>query len=71
MKVLIFGASGATGCELVKQGLQHGLGVTAFVRTASKFTIRHPNLTVAQGDVTDRDAVERTVPGHDAALKRA
>lgn len=71
MKVLIFGASGATGCELVKQGLQHGLGVTAFVRTASKFTIGHPNLTVAQGDVTDRDAVERTVPGHDAALKRA
>jgi uncharacterized protein YbjT (DUF2867 family) len=32
MNVLVFGASGATGRELVKQGLEKGYSVTAFVR---------------------------------------
>ena len=33
MKILIFGASGATGQELVKQALAQGKNVTAFVRS--------------------------------------
>lgn len=68
MKVLIFGASGATGRQLVNQGLQQGLTVTACVRNPGTLTIKHSKLDVAQGDVTDRDAVERAVTGHDAVL---
>ena len=68
MKVLIFGASGGTGRELVNQGLQQGLAVTAFVRNPAGFMIRHPNLTITQGDVTDRGGVEQVVGGHDAAI---
>jgi len=44
MKILIFCASGATGHELVKQGLALGHAVTAFVRTPEKLKIRHNNL---------------------------
>jgi uncharacterized protein YbjT (DUF2867 family) len=34
MNLLIFGATGDTGCELVKQALTQGYTVTAFVRNS-------------------------------------
>jgi len=36
MNILVFGASGGTGRELVKQGLDQGHRVTAYVRDPSK-----------------------------------
>ena len=59
MKVLIFGATGTIGHELVKQALEQGHVVTAFARNPAKVDLEHPNLTVAQGDVMDQAAVER------------
>jgi putative NADH-flavin reductase len=66
MKILIFGASGKTGQELVKQALEQGHQVTAFVRTPSKLIISNDNLRVFQGDVTNYALVEKAVQGHDA-----
>jgi putative NADH-flavin reductase len=68
VKILIFGASGRTGQELVKQGLEHGHIITAFVRTPSKLQIAETDLAVAQGDIVDRGAVEEAVRGHDAVV---
>jgi putative NADH-flavin reductase len=68
MRVIVFGASGATGRELVKQGLAEGHLVTAFVRHPQKLSIADEKLRVHQGDVADRAAVDAAVPGHDAAL---
>ena len=68
MKLLIFGATGLTGRELVKQALGRGDAVTAFVRTPAKLSLEHDHLTVVQGDVTDPASVERAVAGHDAVL---
>jgi len=68
MNVLIFGASGAMGRELVTQGLGRGHAILAFVRNPAKIEIRHPNLRLHQGDVADRAAVERAVQGQDEAL---
>jgi putative NADH-flavin reductase len=68
MNVLVFGASGRTGRELVKQGLAQGHTVTAFVRHPAKFDIEHPHLKVVQGDAADRISVERAVKGQDAVL---
>ena len=51
MKLLIFGASGATGRVLVSAALAKGHAVTAFVRTPSKLAVSHENLTVIVGDV--------------------
>jgi putative NADH-flavin reductase len=68
MKILVFGASGRTGKELVKQGLGRGHEVTAFVRTPSKLQIVDADLTVAQGDVVDRGAVEAAVRGSEAVV---
>jgi putative NADH-flavin reductase len=68
MNVLVFGASGRSGRELVKQGLAQGHTVTAFVRQPSKFALQHPYLTVVQGDAADRVAVERAVRDQDGVI---
>jgi len=68
VKILVFGASGRTGKELVKQGLEHGHKLTAFVRTPSKLQIAETDLAVVQGDIVDRGAVEAAVRGHDAVV---
>jgi putative NADH-flavin reductase len=68
MKVLVFGASGATGRQVVAQGLERGFFITAFVRNPSKLTVTHPRLTVTQGDVGDAGAVSNAVKGHDAVV---
>lgn len=49
--VIVFGATGGTGTELVKQALSKNYHVTAFVRTPSKMKIADENLSIIQGDV--------------------
>lgn len=68
MNILVFGASGRTGRELVKQGLAQGHTVTAFVRHPASFDIVHPQLKVVQGDAADRVSVERAVRDQDVVL---
>ncbi|MGH7564961.1 MAG: NAD(P)-dependent oxidoreductase [Gemmatimonadota bacterium] len=68
MRVLIVGATGGTGRQLVAQGLDLGYQVTAFVRDPSKLDVEHPRLRVAQGDVLDPASVETAVREQDAVL---
>jgi putative NADH-flavin reductase len=68
MNVLVFGASGGTGRELVKQALAQKHSVTAFVRDPTKVHSKHTNLKVVQGDVADYESVKRAVRNQDAAL---
>jgi len=68
MNVLVFGATGATGHELVSQALAEGHRVTAFVRTPSKLGALPTRVAVAQGDVADSAAVARALDGQSAVL---
>jgi putative NADH-flavin reductase len=68
MNVLIFGASGGTGRELVKQGVEQGHNLTAFVRNPANFEIRHANLRIVKGDITGYASVEGAAGGHDAVM---
>jgi len=68
MKILIFGATGTVGRELVTQALEMGHTVTAFARDPSKLVISHASLKIIEGDVMDSAAVDRAVAGHDAVL---
>jgi len=68
MKIVVFGASRGVGLKVAEQALQAGHTVTAFVRTPSKFTLQHPNLTVFQGDSMDAAAVENAIAGQDAVI---
>jgi len=59
MKLLVFGSTGGTGRELVKQALEQGHEVTAFARSPAKLSdLKHPSLQVVRGDVLDPAAVE-------------
>lgn len=68
MKILIFGATGTVGRELVTQALEMGHAVTAFARDPSKLETKHPSLEIIEGDVMDSALVDRAVAGHEAVL---
>ena len=68
MNILIFGASGATGHELVKQALQQEHIVTAFVRNPEKLKITHSNLKLVQGDVINYLSVENAIKDQGVVL---
>lgn len=67
-KVLIVGATGGTGRQLVEQALERGHVVTALARDPSALRIEHPRLTIVRGDVLDYRSVEAAVRGQDAVL---
>ncbi|HZE82982.1 MAG TPA: SDR family oxidoreductase [Puia sp.] len=51
-KIIVFGASGATGLPFVRQALAAGHEVTAIVRNPATFDLpSHPHLFVCKGDV--------------------
>lgn len=53
MKLTVFGATGGTGEQVVRQALAAGHRVTAVARRPEAVTITHPQLTVIGGDVLD------------------
>ncbi|HAX70532.1 MAG TPA: NmrA family transcriptional regulator [Anaerolineae bacterium] len=68
MKIVVFGASRGVGLEVVKQALEAGHAVTAFVRSPEKFTVKDANLTVFKGDSMDAESVEKAIAGHEAVI---
>jgi putative NADH-flavin reductase len=68
MRILVLGATGATGRHLVEQALDQGQRVTALARNPDKLDTRSRDLTVVPGDVTDPLAVERAVVSQDAVI---
>lgn len=68
MRLLVVGASGATGRHLVDQALQGGHTVTAFVRDPARLPLAHAALRVVAGDAMRRGSLGPAVGGHDAVL---
>jgi len=68
MKLSVFGATGNTGLEIVKQALSQGHIVTAFVRNVARLSIEHDHLTYIIGDVFDPTSVAQAIQGQDAVI---
>jgi putative NADH-flavin reductase len=68
MRILIIGATGGTGRQLVSQALEAGHHVTALVRNPSKLNIDHERLNVVKGNVLDYPSVANIVKGQQAVL---
>lgn len=68
MRILILGATGLTGQELVRQALERSHQVTALVRNPAKLSITHQNLSVVTGDVLDEATLTNALEGKDAVL---
>lgn len=68
VKLVIFGATGGTGRQLVAQALEAGHSVTALVRVPARLNMQHPDLTVVQGNVLNAPTVLAAVFGKDAVI---
>ena len=68
MKLILFGATGGTGQQLVTQALAQGHEVTAFSRSPEKLNLKHQRLSLLQGDVLELNAVKKAVKNKDAII---
>ena len=68
MRLLIVGATGGTGQELLTQALEAGHDVTAFAREPGKIAAQHPRLRCIRGDLTDHRALGDALRGHAAVI---
>ena len=68
MKVLIIGATGATGKILMREALAQGHQVTALARNPSAVAPEDYRLRVLEGNALDVSSVEAAVAGQDAVL---
>ena len=67
MKLLVIGATGPTGQEIVKQALAKSHQVTALVRDPAKASF-DPVVQKAIGNVLDPASLERALTGQDAVI---
>ena len=68
MKIIVFGATGGVGQSVVKQAVDNGFEVTAFVRTPTKLEVTHDNLKIIKGNAFNQAEVAAAIAGHDAVV---
>jgi putative NADH-flavin reductase len=68
LRLVVLGATGGTGLELVKQGLGRGHAVTAMVRSPDRLKEFQYRIGVRQGDLLNSASLEQVIQGHDAVL---
>ncbi len=67
-RIIVIGATGGTGKQVVEQALQAGYEVTALARKPEAFTLQHPNLKALQGDVTQPATFQHAMEGMSAVI---
>ena len=68
MKLIVLGATGGTGLEIVRKAVERGHSVTAFVRSVERLRPLGDCITVKQGDLLDSGELAKAIRGHDAVL---
>jgi putative NADH-flavin reductase len=66
--IIIFGATGGTGQQLVKQALERNFNVSAFVRNTNKLDIKNERLRVIGGNVLEYKDVVSAIKSHDVVF---
>lgn len=68
LKLVVLGATGATGLEVVRQATERGHSVTAFVRTPDRLAAAQNRIAVKKGDLLDSSQLAQAIEGHDAVI---
>ena len=66
--IIIFGATGGTGQQLVKQALERNFNVSAFVRNPNKLDIKNERLRVIGGNVLEYNDVVSAIKSQDVVF---
>src|SRR5579884_3780476 len=67
MKIALFG-SGMIGLRVAQEALSRGHEVTAIVRHPARIQLRHPQLTLREGNALNPESVTQVVAGHDVVV---
>jgi len=68
MKILLLGATGRTGKEILQQALQAGINVNVLVRDTGKIQIAHQALRIMESKTLDQTALRQAMQGCDAII---
>ncbi|HKW76490.1 MAG TPA: SDR family oxidoreductase [Terriglobales bacterium] len=68
MKLLILGATGGTGLEVVRRGIERGHSITAFVRSPERLKSFGNQINIRHGDLLNPAELENALHGHDAVV---
>lgn len=68
MKILLLGATGRTGKEILYQALQAGISVNVLVREADKVSIADKALRIVESKTLDETALRKAMQGCDAVI---
>ena len=68
LKLVVLGATGATGLEVVKSAVERGHLVTAFVRSPERLASFTDRIKVNKGNLLDRSQLAQVLEGHDAVI---
>lgn len=66
--ILVIGAGGGIGRQVVEEALAAGFHVTAVMRDPSKLSLVHPGLEIVQGDILEPAGFASRLPGQDAVI---
>ena len=68
MQLVVLGATGGTGLEIVRQAIERGHSVTASVRSPERLEPFGDRIRVKRGDLLSRADLEQVLQGHDAVV---
>lgn len=68
MNILLLGATGRVGQQILTNALNENHIITALVRTPEKLQVIHNNLTVLQGNVLNKEDIIRAMNGVDVVV---
>jgi putative NADH-flavin reductase len=68
VNLLVLGATGGVGREIVRQAIERAHAVTAFVRAPDRLGDLRRRVEVVQGDLLNRTELNRVLSGRDAVL---
>jgi putative NADH-flavin reductase len=68
MKLLVLGATGGVGVEVVAQAIERGHAVKAFVRSPARLERFAGQISIIQGNPLEGDELASAMAGHDAVL---
>jgi putative NADH-flavin reductase len=69
MKVIIFGATGFSGQDILAEAIKQGHEVTVLVRDASKIKIKHNNIKIVEGNVLEPAVVAFVLQQQEAVIQ--